>query len=86
MRKRPFYLTPGVTTLGPLCVWFRVLHQPPGEIVVILGLNPGGGVEKCGENAVVVVEVGDGITVLKELPGQPTLVTRRGRPLRAVWD
>ena len=48
--EKAVLLTPGVTTLGPLCVWFRVLHQPSGEIIVILGLDAGGGVEKCGED------------------------------------
>lgn len=50
----------------------------------LLGGKAGGGVEKCGENAVVIIEIGDGITVLKELPGQTVLVTRRGHPLREV--
>ena len=42
------------------CAGFGVLYEPVGEVVIVGGLDPGGGVRHRGQRAGVIVGVADG--------------------------
>ena len=55
------------------CAGFGVLYEPVGEVVIVGGLDPGGGVRHRGQRAGVIVGVGYGGAVLVGLRGHPAI-------------
>ena len=55
------------------CAGFGVLYEPVGEVIIVGGFQPGGGVRHRGQRAGVIVGVGYGGAVLVGLACEPAV-------------